>query len=266
MIESVTPMLAHTYSPSAFESGARFVASEKLDGIRAIWTGSKMYARSSIEIQVPPRLLATLPSGVALDGELWCGRNLFHQTISTVRKKQPPDGVAYFDWSAAWQDVKYMVFDEYGSVAPWRERFARATQAIHGSPFAQPHYHFEVGGQSEFDAFYDHLIGLGAEGAMLRRIDQPYEFCRTRSLLKRKPTIQLHAVVVGHQPGAGKHAGRLGALICRLADSGVEFRVGTGFTDEQRESPVAIGSSVVVSCMEKTRAGVPRFPVFERVG
>jgi DNA ligase-1 len=42
----------------------------------------------------------------------------------------------------------------------------------------------------------------------------------------------------------------------------VQFKVGTGLTDEHREDPLPIGGVVTVRYQELTPAGVPRFPVF----
>jgi len=69
---------------------------------------------------------------------------------------------------------------------------------------------------------------------------------------------------MAHEPGAGKHKGRLGALRVRLAD-GTEFSIGTGFSDKQRESPPAVGSTVVFRYQELSDGGVPRFPSFHAV-
>ena len=44
--------------------------SEKFDGIRAYWTGRRMYSRSGKEIQIPQFFYNKLPR-YALDGELW---------------------------------------------------------------------------------------------------------------------------------------------------------------------------------------------------
>jgi DNA ligase-1 len=44
--------------------------SEKYDGVRAYWTGSKLFSRFGREIQVPEFISNSLPN-VALDGELW---------------------------------------------------------------------------------------------------------------------------------------------------------------------------------------------------
>ena len=41
---------------------------------------------------------------------------------------------------------------------------------------------------------------------------------RSRALVKLKPQQDGDAVVIGHLPGRGRHAGRLGALRLRRAD------------------------------------------------
>jgi DNA ligase-1 len=76
-----------------------------------------------------------------------------------------------------------------------------------------------------------------------------------------KNFLDAEAMVIGHLPGAGKHKGRLGALSVRLP-SGVEFSVGTGFSDRQRGNPPAVGSTVTFRYQELSEGGVPRFPSF----
>ena len=71
------------------------------------------------------------------------------------------------------------------------------------------------------------------------------------------------AVVVGHEPGKGKHTGRLGALVCRMGNT--VFKIGAGFTDAEREAPPPQGSTVTFKYQELTAKGVPRFPTFWRV-
>jgi DNA ligase-1 len=71
-------------------------------------------------------------------------------------------------------------------------------------------------------------------------------------------------VVIGHQPGTGRHKGRLGAILVRLA-SGKEFAIGTGFSDKERERPPAVGSTVTFKYQELSDGGVPRFPSYSGV-
>ena len=67
------------------------------------------------------------------------------------------------------------------------------------------------------------------------------------------------ATVLEHQPGKGKHEGRLGALLVKM-ENGTLFSLGIGFTDAQRENPPAIGSLVRFRYQGMTPDGIPRFP------
>ena len=61
-------------------------ASEKWDGIRALWDGEKIISRGSglgnpkVYTYVPKWFLNILPPGIALDGEIWIGRGMFQST------------------------------------------------------------------------------------------------------------------------------------------------------------------------------------------
>jgi DNA ligase-1 len=84
---------------------------------------------------------------------------------------------------------------------------------------------------------------------------------RSSTLLKVKSFKDDEATVIAHQAGAGRHKGRMGALLVRMAD-GTEFSIGTGFSDKERESPPAIGSIVTFRHQELSDGGVPRFPSY----
>ena len=97
---------------------------------------------------------------------------------------------------------------------------------------------------------------------MLRQPGSRYEVGRSRTLLKVKSFHDAEAVVSAHHAGAGKHKGRLGALLVRLAD-GTEFSVGTGFSDARAREPRRRSAP---SSLSATRScpigGVPRFPSY----
>src|SRR6202035_893926 len=91
-----------------------------------------------------------------------------------------------------------------------------------------------------------------------------YAAGRSATLLKIKTFHDAEARVIEHQPGAGRHKGRLGALLVELPD-GTTFSVGTGFTDAQREHPPAGGRVITFRYQELSERGVPRLPSFVRV-
>jgi DNA ligase 1 len=108
------------------------------------------------------------------------------------------------------------------------------------------------------------VVKAGGEGLVLHRADALYETGRSDTLLKVKPWDDAEAVVIGSLPGKGKYAGVLGALRVRTPD-GREFGLGSGFSDEQRREPPALGTTVTYRYRGLTNAGLPRFASFLRV-
>ena len=74
--------------------------------------------------------------------------------------------------------------------------------------------------------------GNGAEGAMIN-LDKPYEFKRSKTLLKLKVMNTCDLKIIGFEEGDGKYKGTLGNLICDY--KGYQLGVGSGFDDKQRE-------------------------------
>ena len=46
--------------------------------------------------------------------------------------------------------------------------------------------------------------------------------------------------------------------------SGKEFKIGSGFNDAQRKKPPKLGSTVTFKFQGRSKAGIPRFPIFMR--
>ncbi len=108
------------------------------------------------------------------------------------------------------------------------------------------------------------VVSAGGEGLVLHRADAPWVAGRNGALHKLKPLHDAEALVVGHVPGQGRHAGRMGALRVRTP-AGAEFNLGTGFSDAVRESPPALGTLVSYRHRGHTDNGLPRFASFLRV-
>lgn len=230
--------------------------SEKYDGVRGYWDGQHLLTRRGNRIAAPDWFTAGWPA-TPMDGELWTGRGRFEQTVGTVRQQQAG--------ATAWQSVRYMVFDLPGHGGPFRERLAacashtaalnqRWVQAVAQEPLAD---------FAALPARLEQLVRAGGEGLMLQRSDGLYRPGRSDDLLKFKPWDDAEAQVIGHQPGRGRHAGRLGALLVRTSD-GMTLRLGSGLSDTQRQNPPPVGSWVTFRYRGTTAAGVPRFAAFLR--
>jgi DNA ligase-1 len=230
--------------------------SEKLDGVRAYWDGTRFLSRLGNEFHAPDWFVKGLPA-TPLDGELWLGRKAFQRTVSIVRRQ---------DKSDHWREVRYVVFDAPALDEPFEQRLKFVDEALHGigSEFLRPHEHMRCRSLDHLREELTRVESLGGEGLMLRQPGSKYEVGRSTSLLKVKTFHDAEAVVVDHVAGKGRHKGRLGALVVRNA-AGTEFSVGTGFSDRQREAPPEVGSTITFRYQELSDSGVPRFPSFVRV-
>lgn len=257
---AVTPdvLLANVYDADKVNIND-YLVSEKYDGIRAIWTGSKLVTRNGHLIHAPVWFTAPLPD-VWLDGELWTKRQDFANLSGIVRTHQPND--------SEWHTVSYQVFDMPDATLPFSQRYqnyaslvtqinAEHIRAVKQRRFTDNH---------QLSLFMDELVAKGAEGVMLHLALATHKAGRSDALLKLKPYLEAEAVVVAHFPGKGKYKNMLGALKVRNAE-GVEFKIGSGFSDKQRQFPPAIGSTITYKYHGFTKNGLPRFASFlhERV-
>ncbi|NCC28707.1 MAG: DNA ligase [Gammaproteobacteria bacterium] len=246
--------LAEVYSPGI--DLADYLVSEKLDGVRAYWDGRRLVTRGGLVIQAPAWFTAGFPD-VALDGELWRGRGLFATLSGTVRRLEPDQD--------AWRGVRYMLFDLPGHPGDFATRLGvlRDLVAAAPSPFIALVEQAEIADHDALMAELERVVAVGGEGLMLHRRDAVYRSGRTADLLKVKPYQDAEGRVIGHLPGRGRHAGRLGALLVEEPD-GTRFRLGTGFTDAERETPPPIGTRVTFKYQGRTAKGLPRFASFLR--
>ena len=227
--------------------------SEKLDGVRAYWDGKRFISRLGNPFLAPDWFVEGLPD-FPLDGELFGGRGRFQQTVSVARRA---------DGGQAWRSLNFVIFDAPGLESSFEDRIAHLEDHFGAKPWelAEVLAHRQCEGVDDLRSELARIEGLGGEGVMLRRPGSRYVAGRSTTLLKVKSFFDTEARVVGHQAGAGRHKGRLGALLVELAN-GTPFKVGTGLSDAQRESPPDIGEIVTVRYQELTQAGVPRFPTF----
>jgi DNA ligase-1 len=236
---------------------AGFLVSEKFDGVRALWDGRNLRFRSGLPVAAPAWFLARLPA-IALDGELWMARGRFEALAGAVRKNVPQDD--------EWRQIRYLVFDLPGAGGPFAERAARIRSIVQAADglALQVVEQQQLADHAGLQRRLQEVVQGGGEGLVLHRADALWQSGRSDALLKLKPLDDAEARVTAHLPGRGKHAGRLGALRVRT-DDGVEFLIGTGFSDAQREHPPPVGTLVTYTHRGRTAGGVPRFASFLRV-
>lgn len=244
-------LLAHVWQNDVDLEG--WWMSEKLDGVRAYWNGTQFLSRLGNTYHAPDWFLEGLPS-TPLDGELWCGRKKFQRCVSIARRQ---------DKSEQWKELMFLVFDAPAHDAPFEERLAFVKRSLEAQkpPYAKHHEHVRCESVEHLRTELARVEALGGEGLMLRKPGSRYEVGRSSTLLKVKSFKDAAARVVDHVAGAGRHKGRLGALVVEMED-GTRFSVGTGFSDEERRNPPDVGAIITFRYQELSEGGVPRFPSY----
>lgn len=254
--ESPPLILAEIYREDV--NPADYWVSEKLDGVRAYWDGSHLLFRSGQTIQAPDWFTRELPR-TALDGELWLGRGQFEKLSAIVRRQQPVD--------AEWREVRYLLFELPQAKGTFTQRLEKLQQIVKSTPRAPwlgVVEQIRIVNPEALRQKLNTVVSAGGEGLMLHRADAPYRSGRTEDLLKLKPYLDQEATVIEHIPGKGRLTGRMGSLLVET-DEGRRFRLGTGFSDEQRLHPPPIGSRVTYQYRGLTPKGLPRFASFLRI-
>ena len=264
--------------------------SEKLDGIRAIWDGEKFLSRNSqtglgskVFSYVPQFIIDSMPGGVALDGEIWLGRNKFNE-MSSISNWIPGKKFKQSEIDIKWRQITYKVFDVPNSVEPYEERMKILDKIILNTInccrvndlkcIISKVEITKVKSPEHLQEIYHSLTTDGAEGVMLRAPNSPYELKRSKYLLKFKIKDDAEGIVLERLPGTGRLSGMLGSLKTELIKdsvrTGIITNVGTGFNDEERtndpSSPnfIPVGSVISFSYMELTEDSV-RHPSYRGI-
>ena len=259
------PMLAKVYTPGKTLLRWPVAVQPKYDGVRALWDGERVRSRSGKDtLVVPGEIMEVLQQdfrGIALDGELYAHGVGFEAVVSAAR-----------GGGAGASMLQYVVFDRPTSEG-FEDRVTHLQEMLLDVGWANGHdvQKYErvvlapwvlVERQRELDGWMEQWTGNGYEGVMIRELGKGYEERRTSQLLKWKRTLTAKATVTAIEPGKGKHAGRMGALWVCGEGASWTCKIGTGFSNVERERGVAewLGATVTVAFQEFSAYGVPRFP------
>ena len=258
----------------------------KFDGIRCLIKDGIAVSRTlkPIRNKYVQEMLKGLPDG--LDGELMLEDTASFSEVSSAIMREEGE-----------PNFRYLVFDWItieDSRAGYLQRVRELElQSATLSRFVSVILPEEIISLSIFESFEEECLEAGFEGVMIRKRDGPYKFGRSTSkegyLLKWKRFTDSEAEILGfieknHNAnekekdalGHSKRsqhkenlvpAGVLGALLVREIKTKIEFKIGGGFNDAQRDHLWKIRKSLIgrivkykyqeVGVLEK-----PRFPVF----
>ncbi|MDQ0317755.1 hypothetical protein [Amorphus orientalis] len=273
------PMLAETADLSKLVFP--LIAQPKFDGIRCVvLPGLGPVTRTLKPIpNLEIRAALSHPDFLHHDGEIVTYTDGAPDELNTVQSKVMSAGG---EW-----DFCFHTFDHVEHPGdPYRSRWRRVTAGRRAECEL-------VVDAAELIQFEENLVSAGWEGVIVRRSDAPYKFGRSTlkegALLKIKRFVDDEAEVIafverrhntneqtrderGYAKRSTAKAGMvgtemLGALVLRWKD-GIEFELGTGFTQAQRLIIWAnqrryLGRKVTFKYQRTGPKGAPLLPVFK---
>jgi DNA ligase 1 len=272
LIPTFDVALAQKFEEKRLKGKTEVAVEPKLDGIRCfaiVESGAALlYARSGKLISNFDSTigveLSTLPDG-CYDGEIM-GEDFIALMRQAYRKENVVTEGTYLSL------FDYIPMEEWKTreaVMTCRERYELLANNLKGAGKINylkciPRYNTSAN-YGDIKAWHDEFVSKGFEGAMIKDLDAPYKFGRGYEVMKLKAFHDVDLTVDRLEEGTGKHAGRLGAVV--VSYKGTEVKVGSGFTDELRESIWSdpdsfVGRMVEVRYQEVTPDGSLRFPTF----
>ncbi|WP_440874725.1 DNA ligase [Thalassotalea sp. PLHSN55] len=229
--------------------------SEKLDGIRGYWNGKQLLTRQGNTLHAPSWFIKNWPS-TPLDGELWIARNRFEQVASCVLRKEP---------SNCWQDIRFMVFDLPSDKGTFTERIIAMKKLTRSkaAPYLSMVNQQKISNENDLYRYLDSVVADKGEGLMLHHKDAFYHIGRSKNIMKLKKHQDAEAKVIQHYDGKGKFQGMLGAILVETPQ-GMQFKIGSGFSNDVRKNPPKIGSTITYKYFGTTQRGIPKFASFVR--
>jgi DNA ligase-1 len=154
------------------ENLAGWHLSEKLNGCRAYWDGGQFWTRGGHIIpNIPQRILAAMPRGVHLDGEMFAGNGQLEAARLAVQ---------FGKFTAA---VRFIAFDAPQFQGAWPARVAAAKPL-----YRQWVPHITVArDNARMVALMARVVARGGEGLVARKPGLGYIEGPTAAMLKIKP-------------------------------------------------------------------------------
>jgi DNA ligase-1 len=278
-VTKIKPMLAATIKDLTQIQYPCWCTS-KIDGIRCLIVDGE--AKSRTLKPIPNKYIRQTLSRLLLDGvdgELVLKQQSNFSSVSSAIMSEEGE-----------PDFLYLVFDIFNSTASYLDRVNNLKIVHNNIKVLKP---TQINNSEELISFEHKCLSEGHEGVMIRN-NGPYKYGRSTVnegyLMKLKKFMDSEATIIGvyeklknnNEPTKDNlgHTQRsshksnlqpmntLGGFVVRDCKSGVEFKVGSGFTDAQRNNiwntkhSSLVGSVIKYKTQSYGAKDKPRFPIF----
>lgn len=256
-------MLAEKYKDfeSSIDDDEDLYVQPKLDGIRSKFTKEHiLISRKNKPFNSVPHIINEA-NGVSfeLDGELY-NHDLyddFNQIVSIVKKIKPTPE----DLEISKNIIRHYVYDCFIE-GKFSERYKALEELFEKNKFKYlvlvPTYKCK---KAEINKYHDMFVELGYEGIIIRR-DKPYEYFRSKNLLKLKNWIDEEYEILDIEEGIGNRSGMMGRIKLKINDTHFYSNAKGTFAyyrDLLNNKDQYIGKFATVKYQNLTPDNVPRF-------
>ena len=236
---------AYTVEKYPLKEGTEFWLTQKLNGARATLYEGQLLARSGMPYKGLEHITDALSwlrvAGFVADGELTLKDK---GDLSDNEAFRVSTGILNSD-NVNKTVICYTIFDmipvkDFDALKPqvtyryrrdilnqFAERIADTDGAVKVLPVL---YHGTD--QSKIEELLEQMVREDKEGLMINT-DAPYRRTRHKGILKVKRFYTMDLPIIRCEEGTGRLSGILGAFVLKYKEN--EVKVGSGFTDEQRE-------------------------------
>lgn len=236
---------AYTVEKYPLKEGTEFWLTQKLNGARATLYEGQLLARSGMPYKGLEHITDALSwlrvAGFVADGELTLKDK---GDLSDNEAFRVSTGILNSD-NVNKTVICYTIFDmipvkDFDALNPqvtyryrrdilnqFAERIADTNGAVKVLPVL---YHGTD--QSKIEELLEQMVREDKEGLMINT-DAPYRRTRHKGILKVKRFYTMDLPIIRCEEGTGRLSGTLGAFVLKYKEN--EVKVGSGFTDEQRE-------------------------------
>lgn len=243
----------------------------KLDGVRCLVIvkdgGVEIFTRNGSKIEGYDDIeseMSAYPIDFVYDGEI-IGEN-FDNTMEGLFAKGTRKEATYVIWDM----IPVKEFNARICSAPLSYRKSQLN--MYGAPVKHTKIIESIKVPSSVfindpDGICEDMVKSGYEGVIVKSSESKYEYKRSFSWLKYKMMKTDEFNIIGFEEGNGKNLNSLGAILVQSLDGNIESKVGSGFSDEQRQyiwehQDELAWTKVEIKYQEVTKDNSLRFPVF----
>lgn len=282
---------AYTIEKYPIKNGTEFWLTQKLNGLRATFYKGQMIARSGSKYEGLDHIVECInkniiePLGlwdIVLDGELtlfnegsMSDNEAFRTAAGIINSDaECKDSIGFTVFDALYDSVQFSCLSEASDTYSQRRYLLSKIQEllsddmpVHVLPVL---YHGTD--QGMIDSLLDKMVAEDKEGLMLN-LDVPYKRARHRGILKIKRFYTMDLPIVRCEEGDGRLSGTLGSIVVLF--DGNEVKVGSGFSDEQRNMLWSVRDDLEgtlcevkykeISNDKRTGMSSLQFPIFVRI-